>query len=306
VLFRSQSGKSGGRDFELTDQLRAWANRHCSDIHQNRIITNSIIAQALDDFRRSAKKDNRKDAIALQKRGHRNRVTAEEIPLFQRCLYERSIEYEIFQEIEHREGRLELTQEQVVPRLIEQVIVLGFYNTFKMTVGVSQILHNYDPAETLRIYECLVQYTRNEKQLADVRRQKSKTMDLLDRRFGNFLTKDERFKKERWYKPMVHQENHSGIVNHWLNRLKPLADSSSNGCIVPAPTSTLHVNIPELLFKDSDPNNEQPYEMRRMHVLLHPPCFSRLARALELPDPEERRNIPEFSLCKMEMVETCS
>jgi hypothetical protein len=297
--------RSGTNDFELSDELRAWASRHCFDIHQNRIITNSIIAKALDDFRRSAKKDNKKDSIALQKRGHRNRVTAEEIPLFQRCLYECSQEYEMIQETD-REGRLELTQEQMIPRLIEQVVLIGSYNSFYMTVGVSQVLHNYVPEETMRIYECLVQYMRDEKELWDVRRQKSRTMDILDGRFEGLLIKDERSKKERWYKPMDHQESYEHLVEGWLDRLKPLVSSNAQHCVVPIPTSTHHVSIPELLFDANDPNDEQPYEMRRMHVLLHPPCFSRVAIALGLSDPKERRNIPEFNLCKQETVETCS
>jgi hypothetical protein len=299
VPLRSKKAKNPGDDFELSDELRAWAERHCSAIHKNSIITKKIISDALDEFRRSAKKDVRKDSIPLKKRGHRNRVSPDEFSLFQRCLYDCSQEYEKLEEIEHREGRRLLTQEDMLARLIEHVVLIGFYNSFYMTVGVCQVLHNYRPDETIRIYGALVQYTRQEKELWDFRRQKSKIMDSLDKRFGDFLKKDERSKRDRRYKPIDHQQNYAGIFKHWLNRLKPLTPPSvfPRACVVPPETNNhLRVNISDLLFDGDDPDGEHPYETLRIHALLHPPCFSSLTKVLHLDAPELRWNMPEFNL----------
>lgn len=295
---RSKKAKNSGDDFELSDDLRTWAVRHCSDIHKNRIITKRIISDALDEFRRSAKKDERKDSISLKKRGHRNKVSPDQFSLFQRCLYGCSQEYEKLEEMEHREGRLVLTQEEMLARLIEHIVLIGFYNSFYMTVGVCQVLHNYSPEETIRIYGALVQYTR-EKGPWDFSRRKSKIMDILDARFGDFLIKDERSKRDRRYKPIDHQQHYASIFKHWLNRLQPLTPLSvfPRACVVPPETnSPLHVDIPELLFEGDNPDGEHPFETLRMHALLHPPCFSNLVRVLGLDAPELRWNMPEFNL----------
>jgi hypothetical protein len=289
-----------GEDFYLSDDLRAWAVRHCSDIHKNRIITNRIISDALDEVRRSAKKDDRKDSIPLKKRDHRNRVSPDQFSLFQRCLYDCSQEYEKLEEIEHREGRLILTQEDMLARLIEHIVLVGFYNSFYMTVGVCQVLHNYSPEETIRIYGALVQYTR-EKGPWDFSRRKSRIMDILDVRFGDFLIKDERLKRDRRYKPIDRQRDYASIFKHWLNRLQPLTPPNvfPRTCVVPSETnSPLHVDIPELLFEDDNPDGEHPFETLRMHALLHPPCFSNLVKALDLDAPELRWNMPEFNLAQ--------
>lgn len=292
-----------GFDLELNEALLAWAVKHCFDIHQNRIIAKRILAQAVDEFRRSAKRNEKKDSVELQRREHRNRVSPEQDALFQRCIYECSIAYEILEEKESRE----FTQEQLIPRLMEQVVLLGYYNSFHMTVGVCQVLHNYDPKETLRVYECLVQYTRDGKDERDVSRRKSKTMNDLYNRFGDLLVEDRHSKREKWYKPVDRQEKYVALVEEWLNRLIPFVSNTiPEYCVSPVPTSTHHVSIPELLFQGSNPNDEQPFEMRRMHVLLHPPCFSKVTSELGLDDPTERRNIPEFNLCSVEMIEPCS
>ncbi|HEV7397315.1 MAG TPA: hypothetical protein VGN86_12450 [Pyrinomonadaceae bacterium] len=311
----SKRRQGDGLDLALNEELRAWAYQHCVEIHQNRIITKRIISEAAHQFSLTAKRNDRKDSIALEKRAHRNRVTPERFSEFQRCVFDCSKKYEMDEEEEHREGRLELTPEQMIARLIEQVVFIGFYNSFWMTVGVSQILHKYDAEETLRIYDCLVQYTRPEKQLWDIRRQKSNTMDDLDKRFGYLLIKDDRSKRERKYKRLENQAAYENIVEHWLDRLKPLAPSQApQRCIfdevrrvpIAASETPNQVIIPELLFVGSDPNDEQSFEMLRMHVLLHPPCFSRLTTKLGLEAPRERRNIPAFNLCRLEMAETCS
>jgi len=79
------------------------------------------------------------------------------------------------------------------------------------------------------------------------------------------------------------------LVHECLVRFTPWDTS----CVIPEGFDPL-ARIPALAFSGTDPDNESPIEMNRIHAIVDPDCFSRLVASLGFAPPNERLAAPRF------------
>jgi hypothetical protein len=203
----------------------------------------------------------------------RNRVSFDEPQLLQRLIYIESEPYE--REDEARPG--EADEHDLVVHYIKHLVRLTTKrNSFYVNLGINRLLYNYTTAETMGIYNVVVQDPERVKDDYYYRSRKTVLMGELQARFGDLLSVvrvhrgEERFESRSSSAPVL------SLVRECLERFTPWGTS----CVVPRRFDPHLETVPSLEVRREAEQNA--VELNRMHSVLHPECFHRLVAALGL------------------------
>lgn len=228
----------------------------------------------------------------LSSRTHRNKVIFDKAMVLQYFIYQLAEDHEVEQEREYLAGKRFLHHQTMIIRYIKHLLLLSKSRSFSVTVGLCRLLYDYKHCHTSSIYEVLTQYCGPDKSDREFRDCKLDLMKGLVDRFHRFLTPCQGPRGEKRFLPYENQSRIAGCVKQCLNLFTPWKSS----CILPTALAGAYPSIPPLSFLGPNPDDEHPIEKARIHTLIHPTCFSQLAKALGCSFPDERLAMPHLSI----------
>ncbi len=215
----------------------------------------------------------------------RTKVSLSRLHLFQRLIYIVSEKHE-----KEWESRNRADQSAMVVRFIKHLVRITWKrNSFYVALGVSRLLHTYATAQTMWIYDRLQDSDRGRDDCY-FRSRKSILMRELVDRFGDSLRVCRGPHGEERFQSVDCPSRYAPLVRRSLEMFTPWDTPCPVTALVPMRTDPLGS------FVSSDSNSEDEVEIRRMHAILHPPCFEWLTRSLALPPPELRVDVPVFAM----------
>jgi hypothetical protein len=221
----------------------------------------------------------------------RSKVTFSELHLLQRLIYIESEPYE--KQREQSSSGAEIGKEDLLIHFIKHLVRVTLKrNSFYVTLGLSRLLYNYTTAETMGIYNLLVQDPERVKDDYYYRSRKGLLMQEIKERFGDIVKICHGQRGEDRFQAEPEPGRFAELVNDCLSSFTPWATP----CLVPSGLDPILDTIPSLQFESRE--KEDQIEVNRIHAALHPNCFQRLIKALGLPLPDERLEVPHFFLSK--------
>lgn len=219
--------------------------------------------------------------------GSRTKVSLSELQLLQRLVYIAA------EPEERRQEEQGAAQEALLIHYLKHLVRCALKrNSFFVTLGVSRLLHNYSTPETMRIHELVVQDPARVRDDSYYRRGKAQLLQELLARFGVLLAVQRGARGEERFQTLPDGHCYADLTLACLCRFTPW----ETPCSVPAAFDPHKDELPLLRFRGRDPDGEHEVEVRRMHAVLHPDCFTRLLTALGLAAPAERLELPQFQL----------
>ncbi|MCI0490612.1 MAG: hypothetical protein L0229_28805 [Blastocatellia bacterium] len=216
----------------------------------------------------------------------RTKVNLSEPHLLQRLVYIESEPYE-----KQKEERHNPSEEDMVIHYIKHLVKITIKrNSFYVTLALSRLLHNYSTAETAEIYNLVVQDPERVRDDYYYRSRKGRLMKEIKERFANLINVAHGPRGEEKFESEEDSLRHAGAVRDCLDRFTPW----SSPCVVPEGFDRFSDTIPHLAFEGDEPDEEHSIEANRLHSVLHPECYGRLAEALDIDPPEERLGVPQF------------
>jgi CHAT domain-containing protein/predicted negative regulator of RcsB-dependent stress response len=215
-------------------------------------------------------------------------------------LYE-TTKWEIKQERELRRDGQFIHERTLLLRYIKHLVQLSLSRSFYLAVSMCRVLHTYSHSETKLIYESLLQGVMlEEKGEEDLRYKADDAYRHWKMELRGKLK--ERFKGLLSERVTAHGEERF-VAYDDVNALAPYAQK----CLeLLTPWKTEHVlpdgwpkecaDIPAFKFERGYRDAEHLYEVNRMHGIIDPSCFSRYTQGLGCPVPEERLELPCFSM----------
>ncbi|MFL6209577.1 MAG: hypothetical protein ACJ74W_12040 [Pyrinomonadaceae bacterium] len=218
----------------------------------------------------------------------RNNVSFNEPHLLQRLIlieaepYERALEKQ-----EH--GAATAGEEDLVIHFIKHLVRTTIKrNSFYVTLGLGRLLYSYTTAETMDIYNAVIQDPERVKDDYYYRSRKGVLMQELKERFGDLLNICRGPRGEERFETDDDQARFVALVRECLSLFTPW----HTPCLVPAGVDPLTDGIPSLAYHGHEA--EDKIEVRRIHAVLHPDCFERLVSDLRFPAPDIRLGLPRF------------
>jgi hypothetical protein len=216
----------------------------------------------------------------------RNKVSFNDLHLLQRLIYIESEPYEIAQE--QAKGPSTIGEEDLVIHFIKHLVRRTTKrNSFYVTLGLSRLLHRYTTAETMDIYNAVIQDPERVKDDFYYRSRKGVLMQELKERFGDLINVCHGPRGEERFEADDNPSRFSVLVRECLSFFTPW----NTPCLVPVGVDPLREGIPSLSDRG---HNEDEIEVNRIHAVLHPDCFGRLISDLRFDSPEARLDIPKF------------
>lgn len=220
----------------------------------------------------------------------RNRVSLSEVHLLQRLIY---IESEPYERQQESKGVTKLDRNDMTIQFIKHLVKMTVRrNSFYVTLGLSRLLYNYSTAETMAIYNLVVQDPERVREDCYYRSRKRLLMEELLERFSAVVRIIRGPHGEERFQAQDQPGQRAGLVRKCLSLFTPW----NTPCVVPDRFDPIRQRIPSLEFNGDDPDREQPVEVNRVHAVLDPDCYDRLIRALNLDPAEQRLAIPQFFL----------
>lgn len=228
----------------------------------------------------------------------RTKVSVSELHLLQRLVYVESEPYERQAEQASAatdSGATSSDEEDMLIHFIKHLVRITIRrNSFYVTLGLSRLLHNYSTAETMEMYNVVVQDPGRVHDDYYYRSRKGRLMKELKERFGDRLSVTRGARGEERFQTDDTPGQHAELVRECLQAFTPW----STACAIPANLDPLAEEIHALAFDGSDPDREHAIEVNRFHAALHPDCFTRLAASLNFASPAERLTTPYFAMSK--------
>jgi hypothetical protein len=281
---------------ESTDSLLDRAFNLACFIQRDRDSAIHIVAGALSKLELVAtaqgkrlyyKPSGRRWSLHSQGEHFRNRISFNEAHLFQRLIYIEAEPYEIAQE--NSDGSNAAREEDLVIHFIKHLVrKTTKRNSFYVTLGLGRLLHSYTTAETMDIYNAVIQDPERVKDDFYFRSRKGALMTELKQRFGNMIKVTRGPRGEERFETDQNPGRFVQLVRECLNFFTPW----NTPCLVPAGVDPIREGIPSLSFHGR--HAEDTMEVNRIHALLHPDCFHRLITDLHFDAPDTRLNIPRF------------
>lgn len=216
------------------------------------------------------------------------KVFLSEAHLLQRLVY---IESEVYERQNEQSLSDAINEESLITHFIKHLVMITLMrNSFHVTLGVSRLLFNYTTAGSMEIYNVVVQDPDRVKDDAYWRERKARLMRELSERFGKFLVVARGQHGEERFQACEDSARHLGLVMRCLEMFVPW----NTTCPLPAGADVLNDELAELTSGDADRERERAAEVARIHAVIHPVCFGRLATGLRLASPAERLEIPRF------------
>ncbi|HEY8225381.1 MAG TPA: hypothetical protein VIG25_08905 [Pyrinomonadaceae bacterium] len=217
----------------------------------------------------------------------RNNIAFSETHLLQRLIYLESEPYEIA--LEQGKSSTFAAEEDLVIHFVKHLTKKTIKrNSFYVTLGLSRLLHNYTTAETMEIYNAVIQDPDRVKDDYYYRSRKGVLVQELNQRFGDLIKVCRGPRGEERFQPDDNQHRFVELVRECLGYFTPW----QTPCLVPAGIDPIIDGIPS--FTAINENDEDKVEVHRIHAVLHPRCFQRLTGNLRLDAPEDRLQIPRF------------
>lgn len=222
-----------------------------------------------------------------QSKRTRNNISFNELHLLQRLIYIESEPYEIA--LEQGKGSTHLVEEDLVIHFIKHLTTKTTKrNSFYVTLGLSRLLYSYTTAETMDIYNAVIQDPERVKDDYYYRSRKGVLMEELKERFGELLNVSRGPRGEERFQADDNQGRFVELVRESLSFFTPW----HTPCLVPAGIDPITEGIPSLSYLGH--NQEDKIEVNRVHAVLHPDCFQRLTANLRFDPPETRLEVPRF------------
>lgn len=218
--------------------------------------------------------------------------------LLDQLIYEKTTVQERLQELKHKNGVRQLTEEEMVIRFVKKIVEYAInHNSFYMSAGLHRVLFNYPIHDARKIYQLLVPCPDDRKPSADdFRHHKKRIVDLLEQRFRDFIEVVEYGEQnERRFKKHYDPRRYYLLVEQTLDLLTP----SLTDCPLQSnPPDTIDEVRNALYCYASSPqtNNENLTERTRMHMLAHLFCFSHLQALLKIAPAEQVLEVPIFNM----------
>jgi hypothetical protein len=217
----------------------------------------------------------------------RTKVSLSEFHLLQRLVY---IESEQNERQEEQRQNAAIDEESLIIRYIKYLINIALMrNSFHVTLGVSRLLYNYTTAESMELYDLIMQDPERAKDDAYWRERKARLMRELKERFGQRLVVVRGPHGEERFQAREDSARYLGLVKRCLLMFTPW----DTPCPLPG-ESPAPAKIEALAFRGTDPDEEHKFEVARMHAVIHPDCYERLVEGLGLESPTRRLEIPKF------------
>ncbi|HEY6245098.1 MAG TPA: hypothetical protein VIX17_14185 [Pyrinomonadaceae bacterium] len=217
----------------------------------------------------------------------RNKISFCDTHLLQRLIYIESEPYEIAQE--RSDGSTMASEEDFVIHFVKHLVGKTIKrNSFYVTLGLGRLLHSYTTAETMDIYNAVIQNPESVKDDYYYRSRKGVLMQELKQRFGDLINVCHGPRGEERFEADENPGRFVELVRDCLNFFTPW----NTPCLVPAGIDPIREGIPSLSYHGK--SEEDTIEVNRIHALLHPDCFGRLMCDLHLDPPEKRLHIPRF------------
>jgi hypothetical protein len=224
-----------------------------------------------------------------QASGLRNKISFNEAHLLQRLVYVESEPYEIRRE--QGDAPAPLDEEDLLVHFIKHLVrVTVKRNSFYVTLGLSRLLHNYTTAETMDIYNAVIQDPERVKDDYYYRSRKGVLMQELKGRFGDLVRVVRGPHGEERFQADDDSGRFADLVRDSLSFFTPWYTP----CLVPAGINPITDGIPRFSYKGSQKEDE--VEVDRLHAVIHPDCFKRLVEDLGFNAPLQRLEIPRFFL----------
>jgi hypothetical protein len=221
----------------------------------------------------------------------RTKVAMSEFHLLQRLVYVESEPYEKKDEEVGSITRLE--EEDMIIRFIKHLVrITTRRNSFYVALGLSRLLYQYSTNETAEIYDLVIQDSDRFKDDYYYRSRKRRLIQELSERFGNLIKLARSKSGEERFESLDDSRGRVPLVSGCLDQFTPW----NTTCPLPARDDLRSDEIPSLKFDGSDPDQEHPVEIRRMHSIIHPGCYSRLVTALSLDRAEKKLTVPRFAI----------
>jgi hypothetical protein len=267
-------------------------------IHGDRETALNIAAEALAKLEVAAAAQDKRlyyTPMGRAARGERFRtkVNVGELHLLQRLVYVESEPYERRAE-QASNGESPDGEDMLIYFIKHLARITTRRNSFYVTLGLSRLLHNYSTAETMEMYNVLVQDPGRVRDDYYYRSRKGRLMKELKERFGDRLRVTRGPRGEERFQTDGAPEEHAELVRECLQEFTPW----STRCSITAEFDPFSEEIHDLAFDGSDPDREHAIEVNRFHAALHPDCFAILAASLNFASPAERLTTPCFSMSK--------
>jgi len=219
----------------------------------------------------------------------RNKVSFNELHLLQRLVYIESEPYE--EQQERASGRGLIGEAEMLIHFIKHLVKITIKrNSFYVTLGLSRLLYNYTTAETMEVYNAVIQDPERMKDDYYFRSRKVVLMKELKERFGHFLEIGRGPRGEERFRAHAFSSRFVGLVRECFSFFTPW----QSPCSVPAGVDPIGDGIPGLSYQGHQ--EEDKTEVNRIHAVLHPECYERLVKALGFAAPDERLEVPHFFL----------
>ena len=161
-------------------------------------------------------------------------------------------------------------------------------NSFYVTLGLGRLLHSYTTAETMDIYNAVIQDPERVKDDFYYRSRKGVLMQELKQRFGDLINVRHGPRGEERFETDDNPGRFAELVRDCLSLFTPW----NTRCLVPAGVDPITEGIPSLSYHGH--KKEDDTEVNRIHAVLHPDCFHQLIANLCFDAPETRLDIPRF------------
>ena len=218
--------------------------------------------------------------------GFRNKVSFNELHLLQRLIYIESEPYEIL--MERGNTSIAPGEKDLVIHFIKHLVRITIKrNSFYATLGLSRLLYHYSTAETMEIYNAVIQDPDRVKDDYYYRSRKGVLMQEMKERFGDLLKICRGAHGEERFQTHESPGRFVETVEECLSAFTPWWTP----CLVPG-TDPVMDGIPELSYQGHQ--EEDKIEVNRIHAVLHPLCLRRLIRALGFEAPDQSLAIPSF------------
>jgi hypothetical protein len=226
-------------------------------------------------------------ARRLESNRFRNNISFNELHLLQRLVYIESEPFEIAQE--QAKGSAAVGEEDLLIHFIKHLTKKTVKrNSFYVTLGLSRLLYSYTTAETMDIYNAVIQDPERVKNDYYYRSRKGVLMQELKQRFGSLINICHGNRGEERFEADDNQGRFVDLVRECLSFFTPW----QTPCLVPAGIDPITDGIPSFSYQGH--NEEDKIEVNRIHAVLHPECFERLTADLRFDAPNTRLEIPRF------------
>lgn len=221
----------------------------------------------------------------------RNRVSLNDLQLLQRLVF---VESEVYEREQERVAQV--CERRLLRYFIKHLVRISLKrNSFYVTLAVSRILHNYATADAMEIYNVVVQDPERVHDDYYYRSRKGVLMKELKARFGELLEVVKVNRGEERFNSKTAEEDMTAAAYECLKSFTPWNSS----CALPEKFDPFADVIKPFHFDKKDPDEEHRTEVNRIHAALHPDCFGRLTRALNLSTPDDKMEIPKFMMTEI-------